>query len=149
MKPPLENIRVSQRSREILIALKRKTGIANWNILCRWAFCDSLANPNRPVTAIASAESNIEMAWETFAGNLSDYLLAALATRAAKDGARATRTEMAVYFRSHLERGICQFGLKSQPALDAVIVVHRFGGYFSTANQTTPDVVMEKYEQVI
>lgn len=108
MKPPLDNIRVSQRSREILIALKRKTGIANWNIMCRWAFCESLANPNRPPTAVGSPESNIEMSWETFAGELSDVLMALFYKRAAKDRVSDERHERAAYFRGHLERGISQ-----------------------------------------
>ena len=146
MKPPLESIRVSQRSREILIALKRKTGIENWNIMCRWAFCDSLANPNRPVSGIGSAESNIEMSWETFAGDLSEALLAVFYKRAATDGVRATRTEIAAYFRSHLERGIRQLGRKPHPALEAMIVIRELGGYSPAAKQTTTDVVMENYE---
>jgi DNA sulfur modification protein DndE len=149
MKPPLENIRVSKRSREILISLKRKTGIPNWNILCRWAFCDSLANPIRPATTIGSADSNIEMSWATFAGNLGDYLLAALATRAAKDGVPPAKTELAAYFRSHLERGIRQLGCKPQPLLQAMIVLPEFGAYSPTPEQTTTDGVMESYEQGI
>lgn len=108
MKPPVENIRVSQRSREILINLKRKTGIANWNVICRWAFCDSLANQNRPVAASGSTESNIEMTWDTFAGDLSEVLLALFYKRAAQDGVKSDRHEKAAYFRSHLERGVSQ-----------------------------------------
>jgi DNA sulfur modification protein DndE len=129
MKPPLENIRVSQRSGKLLIALKRKTGIRNWNILCRWAFCDSLATPDRPGAAIGSAESTIEMSWDTFAGDLGDYLLAALATRAAKDGVGPGKPEMASYFRSHLERGISQLGRIPQPSLQAMIVLRKLSAY--------------------
>jgi DNA sulfur modification protein DndE len=108
MKPPVERIRVSQRSRDTLVTLKRRTAIEHWNVLARWAFLDSLANPNKPVPAGAQPESNIEMSWDVFAGELSDYLLAALAIRAAKDKVPATKSEMAAYFRSHLERGIVQ-----------------------------------------
>jgi len=108
MKAPLERIRVSQRSRDTLVTLKRRTGIEHWNVLCRWAFFDSLANPNRPVPAKNLAESNLEMHWDVFAGDLADYLLATLAIRAAKDGVKPTKIEMAEYFRSHLERGIMQ-----------------------------------------
>jgi len=108
MKAPVERIRVSQRSRDTLVTLKRRTGIEHWNVLCRWAFFDSLANPNKPVSAAHSPESNIEMSWDVFAGELADQLLATLAIRAAKDGVQPTRTEMAAYFRSHLERGILQ-----------------------------------------
>lgn len=108
MKPPLENIGVSQRSREILITLKRRTGIANWNVICRWGFCDSLANPNRPVPVVGKADSNIDMSWDTFAGEISEALLAAFEIRAAKDDISRDKQERAAYFRSHLERGISQ-----------------------------------------
>jgi DNA sulfur modification protein DndE len=108
MKPPVERIRVSQRSRDTLVTLKRRTAIEHWNVLARWAFLDSLANPNKPVQTGSQPDSNVEMTWEVFAGGLSDYLLAALAIRAAKDEVPATKSEMAAYFRSHLERGIVQ-----------------------------------------
>ena len=107
-KAPLERIRVSQRSRDTLVTLKRRTGIEHWNVLCRWAFLDSLANPNKPTPARNLSESNLEMHWDVFAGDLADYLLAALAFRASKDGVKPTKIEMAEYFRSHLERGILQ-----------------------------------------
>ena len=76
--------------------------------MCRWAFCDSLANPNKPVRAAHAPESNLEMSWDVFAGEFGESLLAALAIRAAKDGIQTTKAEMAIYFRSHLERGILQ-----------------------------------------
>lgn len=108
MKAPLERIRVSQRSRDTLVTMKRRTGIEHWNVLCRWAFLDSLANPNKPVPTKNLPESNLEMHWDVFAGELADYLLATFAVRAQKDGVKPTKTEMADYFRSHLERGILQ-----------------------------------------
>ena len=88
MKAPLERIRVSQRSRDTLSTLKRRTGIEHWNVLCRWAFLDSLSNPNRPVIVKNLPESNLEIHWDVFAGELADYLLAAFAVRAAKDGVK-------------------------------------------------------------
>ena len=108
MKAPLERIRVSQRSRDTLSTLKRRTGIEHWNVLCRWAFLDSLSNPNRPVIVKNLPESNLEIHWDVFAGELTEYLLAAFAVRAAKDGVKPVKAEQAEYFRSHLERGINQ-----------------------------------------
>jgi len=108
MRPPVERIRVSQRSRDALLTLKRRTGIEHWNVLCRWAFIDSLANSNRPVSVAFGQESNVEMSWDVFAGELADQLLAVFAIRAAKDGVQPTKAELATYFRSHLERGILQ-----------------------------------------
>jgi DNA sulfur modification protein DndE len=108
MKAPLERIRVSQRSRDTLSTLKRRTGIEHWNVLCRWAFLDSLSNPNRPVIVKNLPESNLEIHWDVFAGDFGEYLLAAFAVRAAKDGVKPVKAEQAEYFRSHLERGINQ-----------------------------------------
>ena len=44
----IEHIRLSQQARDQLITLKRRTGIAHWNVLCRWALCRSLAEPAPP-----------------------------------------------------------------------------------------------------
>ena len=41
----LKQIRLSSQAKEQLIRLKTRTGIQQWNILCRWAFCLSLAEP--------------------------------------------------------------------------------------------------------
>ena len=108
MKAPLDRIRVSQRSRDTLSTLKRRTGIEHWNVLCRWAFLDSLSNPNRPGIVKNLPESNLEIHWDVFAGDLGEYLLAAFAVRASKDGVKPVKAEQAEYFRSHLERGINQ-----------------------------------------
>ena len=108
MKAPVERVRVSQRSRDTLVTLKRRTGIEHWNVLCRWAFLDSLANPNKPVASPHTLDSNIEMGWDVFAGDFSAQILSTFAVRAAKDGVVPARPDMAAYFRSHLERGISQ-----------------------------------------
>lgn len=108
MKPPLENVRVSQRARDTLIKLKRKTGVEHWNVLCRWALCASLKNPSKPISLASSPDSNIEMSWKVFAGDLSESLPALLFVRAVQDGANVDRESLAVYFRNHLERGISQ-----------------------------------------
>jgi DNA sulfur modification protein DndE len=94
----------------------------NWNIICRWAFCDSLSNPNFPVIAIGSTESNVEMSWETFAGEFSEVLLSVFYKRAAQDGISHERHHRAAYFRSHLERGISQL----QTVKDIGILLQRW-----------------------
>lgn len=120
MKPPVETVRISQRSREILIRLKRKTGIEHWNVACRWALCASLSNSSKPVVS-PSPDSNIEMSWKVFCGSLIDVFPALLLVRAKKDGINVSNREsLAQYFRSHLERGISQLnGVKDLSGLFA------------------------------
>ena len=90
----LEHIRLSQTARDQLITLKRRTGIAHWNVLCRWAFCRSLAEPAPPPAAKLTLDSNVEMTWRVFAGDLGDVLwaLVALPLPSRRSGARRRDT---------------------------------------------------------
>ena len=64
----VKQIRLSQQSKEKLSRLKSKTGIKNWNILCRWALCYSLSEYTIPTDISIIADSNMEMSWMTFGG---------------------------------------------------------------------------------
>lgn len=108
MKPPVETVRITQYSRDILIKLKRKTGIDQWNVLCRWAFCASLANLSKPIATATNLDSNIEMTWKIFAGSLSEIFPVLLVVRARRDNVSLERDALSAYFRSHMERGIGQ-----------------------------------------
>ncbi|XPM57645.2 MAG: DNA sulfur modification protein DndE [Leptolyngbya sp. IPPAS B-1204] len=60
-----------------LIKLKRITKIDQWNILCRWAFCCSLAEPTLPSPMAIPVDSNVEMTWQVFGGGIGDLLASA------------------------------------------------------------------------
>lgn len=107
MKPPIEHVRVSTRGKEILIKIKRQTGLEHWNEICRIALCRSLANPTPPPKPTKIGDSNIDMEWKTFAGAFQEELSALTILRAKKDGIDILKREdVADYFRAHLERGI-------------------------------------------
>jgi len=106
MKPPVETIRISQRSKEILTRMKVKSGIDHWNILCRWAFCISIKGSTQPTRGTPQPESNVEMTWRTFAGNLSDALISAHRMALIHSGIEPTDEFLASNFSAHLERGI-------------------------------------------
>ena len=106
MEPPLERIRLSQTAKEQLIKLKRQTKIDQWNILCRWAFCRSLAETSSPSPIPIPQDSNLEMTWRIFGGEMSDILLVALKQRCCNDGYGTDKETLATQFRLHLHRGI-------------------------------------------
>jgi DNA sulfur modification protein DndE len=85
MEPPIDRIHLSQTAKDQLIKLKRGTKIDQWNILCRWAFCRSLAEPTIPSPVPIPADSNVEMTWRVFGGKMSDMLLIALKQRCHND----------------------------------------------------------------
>jgi len=107
MKPPVEHVRISTKGKDILIKIKRRTGLEHWNEICRIALCRSLANPT-PVPKICKVgDSSIDMDWKTFAGNYQEELSALIIIRAKKDGIDSLAKEhISEYFKAHLERGI-------------------------------------------
>ena len=106
METPIERIRLSQNAKDQLIKLKRLTKIDQWNILCRWALCRSLAEPTPPSPIPIPQDSNVEMTWRVFGGEISDMLLLALKQRCYNDGLSTDKETLVTQFRLHLHRGI-------------------------------------------
>lgn len=106
MEPPVERVRISQAAKDQLIKLKRVTKIDQWNILCRWALCRSLAEPTPPSPIAIPADSNVEMTWQVFGGAIADLLIIALKQRCHNDGFSQDPETLSTQFRLHLHRGI-------------------------------------------
>lgn len=102
----IENIRLSQQCKDHLIRLKRITGIAHWNVLCRWGFCISLAEPSMPTDIRIPADSNVEMTWRVFGGKHAELYLSLLKMRMLQDGLAIDDETLSKHFRLHLHRGI-------------------------------------------
>jgi DNA sulfur modification protein DndE len=102
----IERVRLSQTAKEQLMKLKRITKIDQWNILCRWAFCRSLAEPTPPSRVPIPQDSNVEMTWRVFGGEISEILLLALKQRCYNDGLGTDKETLTIQFRLHLHRGI-------------------------------------------
>ena len=68
----VKHFKLSQPEKERLIRIKAKTGIQNWNVICRWALCWSLAEPSVPGGVDPQSDSNVEMDWSTFAGEYAE-----------------------------------------------------------------------------
>lgn len=102
----LETVRLSQQGKEQLIKLKRVTGITQWNTLCRWALCTSLADPSMPLVREITTDSNVEMSWKTFAGAHGDLYLALLKDRCVADGLEPEKDNLLRVMNMHMHRGI-------------------------------------------
>lgn len=102
----IKQIRLSNASKDKLGRLKGKTGIKNWNILCRWAFCYSLAENTIPADINIPSDSNVEMSWYTFGGEYSGIYEALMIAWCHRMGLGNDEQTLAKYFKLHLERGI-------------------------------------------
>lgn len=106
MNNPIERVRISETAEEQLIKLKRSTKIKQWNILCRWALCRSLSESSIPSPVPIEKNSNVEITWNVFGGEIADILLIALKQRCQQDGLGTDTDTLKQQFTLHLHRGI-------------------------------------------
>ena len=111
----LRHIQLSQQEKDKLIRLKGKVNIKNWNVLCRWALCVSLADPSVPFGPDIPSDSNIEMSWQTFGGDHQEIYDAIFRQRCLMDDIEDKPEAIAKYFRLHLNRGINHLASKNGP----------------------------------
>ena len=101
-----KQIKLTNVSKDRLGRLKGKTGIKNWNVLCRWALCYSLSENTMPTDIQIVADSNVEMSWYTFGGEYSDIYDAIMIAWCKKMGLPTDEETLTKYFKLHIERGI-------------------------------------------
>ena len=136
MESHIDTVRLDADTKTRLSTLKRRTGIENWNILCRWAFCISVADKT-PVRGIRERGIGaVEMTWKTFAGEEEDVYRALLVQRALSDVGEVDREVLGRTVRQHIARGAARLvgnrGLKS--AKDLVDVALGAAGALSPSD---------------
>ena len=104
----VKQVRLSNDAKDKLARLKGKTGIKNWNVLCRWALCYSLSDGSIPTDIKINSDSNVEMSWYTFAGEYSEIYEALIIAWCVSVGLPTDKETLSKYFKLHLERGIAR-----------------------------------------
>ncbi len=102
----IKQIRLSNAAKDKLARLKGRTGIQNWNTLCRWAFCYSLKEGSIPTDIEIDSDSNVEMSWFTFAGENHELYEALIKEWCLENNLPLDEKTLSKYFKLHLERGI-------------------------------------------
>ena len=102
----IKQIKLSESAKDKLSRLKGKTGIKNWNVLCRWALCYSLSEGTMPTDITIPSDSNVEMSWYTFAGEYSEIYEALIKAWCLDMNLAIDDETVSKYFKLHLERGI-------------------------------------------
>lgn len=102
----IKQIRLSSASKDKLSRLKARTGIQNWNVLCRWALCYSLSEGTLPAEIIPAADSNVEISWYTFAGEYGEIYEGLIRQWCIDHDQPSDDEAVEKYFKIHLERGI-------------------------------------------
>lgn len=102
----IETIRLSEKEKQQLITLKRRTGIHHWNILCRWAFCMSLREPSQPPYEQLPSDSTVEMSWKVFSGSHEALYLGLLRQHAHMHAPKGHSYSELQLARLHINRGL-------------------------------------------
>ena len=114
----IETVRLSEKAKTQLITVKRKTGIANWNTLCRWALMMSLRDKSIPPFESLHLDSNVEMSWKTFSGEHGSVITAIFQVRQQQD--KISPDKGSQQFTLHLHRGIAYLASKEMPSIDSI-----------------------------
>jgi len=121
---PVETIHLVESDRDVLLRLKKSTGIRNWNILCRWAFCMSLADTSPTSVDPRGSTSGVEMTWKVFGGSHADAYWAILLQRLRNDGLPTDIETIERYFYRHLHRGIGLFAnVSTKTSLQQILTI--------------------------
>ena len=102
----IETIRLSDSAKGKLSTIKRRTGVENWNIICRWAFLMSIKSSGKVAYENIITDSNVEMTWRTFAGTYDKLYLALLLNELKNQDIEINKKNVNDYFKIHLHRGI-------------------------------------------
>lgn len=116
----IQSVHISEEGRNQLITLKKRTGIENWNVLCRWGLCVSLREGTEPHVDIAghTGENGVEMAWGTFAGEYPEIYLGLVKQRCKEQGLEVTKRNLSDLLHRHVHRGISY--LVGDPAVESI-----------------------------
>ena len=117
----IETVKVSDKGRQQLINIKKRTGIQNWNVICRWAFATSLAEDSKVTDENIIANSSVEMTWKTFSGSHEKLYMALLLIKAKKDKWPTDDDSINTYFKLHLHRGISYLNGKSAESINKLL----------------------------
>ena len=101
----IDIVKTTLNTKGILGRIKAKTGIQNWNTICRWGFCHSLKQNTLP-RLIDEKFDGVEMTYETFSGKYSDIYLALLINNLKAHNIPINSTNLNRYLRAHVNRGV-------------------------------------------
>jgi DNA sulfur modification protein DndE len=106
MTPPIDAIRLSASEKDLLLRIKRKTGVASWNVLCRWGLLLGIQESDSMGAPKQEKRDAIEIRWDTFAGRYSDLLTACILMARSKACNQGVATSVGDFINASLSRGI-------------------------------------------
>ena len=98
-------LRTSASVRNSLTRIKTITGIPNWNIICRWAFCLSLKQTSLP-REVDEKLDGIEIDYDTLVGKNKSIYTQLLINNLASHKVEIDKKNLTKYLYAHVNRGV-------------------------------------------
>lgn len=104
----LDRVKLTISERSLLSKLKSRTGIDNWNIFARWAFCYSIGKASEINLNEEDGEYGVEMSWVVFSGKNYKIYQDLLSQECGRFELEPTKTNLNKVLRAHLRNGVKQ-----------------------------------------
>ena len=105
MEVMIDKVRLSYKEKNSIARMKGKTGLDNWNVFARWAFCYSLSL-DEEVIFVADDKLDVEMTWMVFAGKNFKVYEDLLVQECSRLNLEITKSNLTKVLRFHLRNGI-------------------------------------------
>jgi len=101
----IDLLRTSASVRNSLTRIKTITGIPNWNIICRWAFCLSLKQTSLP-REVDEKLDGIEIDYDTLVGKNKSIYTQLLINNLVSHKVEIDKKNLTKYLYAHVNRGV-------------------------------------------
>ena len=101
----IDLLRTSANVRNSLTRIKTITGIPNWNIICRWAFCLSLKQTSLP-REVDEKLDGIEIDFDTLVGKNKSIYTQLLINNLISHKVEIDKKNLTKYLYAHVNRGV-------------------------------------------
>ena len=105
MEVMIDKVRLSYKEKNSIASMKGKTGLDNWNVFARWAFCYSLSL-DEEVIFVPDDKLDVEMTWMVFAGKNFKVYQDLLVQECSRLNLEITKSNLSKVLRFHLRNGI-------------------------------------------
>ena len=101
----IDLLRTSANVRNSLTRIKTITGIPNWNVICRWAFCLSLKQTSLP-REVDEKLDGIEIDYDTLVGKNKSIYTQLLINNLIAHKVEIDKKNLTKYLYAHVNRGV-------------------------------------------
>ena len=105
MDTNIDILRTSMNVKNSLTRIKSITGISNWNILCRWAFCLSIKQTSLP-REVEEKLDGIEIDYDVLVGKNKSIYTQLLINNLLSHKVEINKRNLNKYLNAHVNRGV-------------------------------------------